>query len=436
MKKLLSVSLIVLIFILTLTACNNDETVTERVTLYTVEGAWLLGGSWIYDYNKNADYYADTIDIITFESDEALKEKLSSELMAGKGPDLILDSTMLMAELSDQKLIETDSFLDLNKLDLDLNDYSQNILDNTLVDGKRIYIPAYYTPKFWICSEEDLEGIQSGDVLSYDELIKLSESTDKKLFSESDYASWFALYYVQDSIDFDNKSFNFDSEKFKSTVENLRKMNDIEKAKSGEEYIFSTYASSPYDIYAKFAEIENEGKTPAIVGEPSLNEKLSAYFTDAIFVNKNCDKNKFDKVKKIIEFVVSEGVQNETTGAEISQYNPLFSYTSGILFPTNAKSFETLMNSAYSFSYNTSGEYEPNGSSKPRTDEPQTVISDKSKKLLHDKLNSIEQFQLGNYYVRYNIIVQDIIEEYYNGNITTDKLISQLSSKTKIFLEE
>lgn len=212
MKKLLSVFLIILIFILTLTACNNDETVSDRVTIYTVEGSWLIGDDWVYDYNKSVNDYTDKIDIVKFESNEALKDKLSSELMAGKGPDLILDSTLTLAGLSVQKLIETDSFLDINELNLNLNDYSQNILDNILVNGKRVYIPTYYIPQFWICRGEDLEGTQIGDVLSYDELIKLSESTDEKLFSESDYGNWFALYYVQECIDFENKSFNFDSE--------------------------------------------------------------------------------------------------------------------------------------------------------------------------------------------------------------------------------
>lgn len=215
MKKFQSLFLIILFFILTLTACNNDETASDRVTLYTVESVWSFGASWVYDYNKSVRDYADKIDIIKFESEEALKDKLSSELMAGKGPDLILDSTMGLVGLSVQKLIETDSFLDLNELNLNLNDYSKNILDNTLVNGKRNYIPTYYTPKFWICREEDLEGTEIGDVLSYDKLIKLSESTDKKLFSESDYASWFALYYVQESIDFESKSFDFDSVEFR-----------------------------------------------------------------------------------------------------------------------------------------------------------------------------------------------------------------------------
>lgn len=224
---------------------------------------------------------------------------------------------------------------------------------------------------------------------------------------------------------------------FKSTVEKLKEMYDREKNKSGEEYIFEILSkTSPYDIYAKFAQIENEGNTPAIVGEPSLNEKLSAYFTDAIFVNKNCNKNKLDRVKKMIEFAISESEQNEETGAKISQYDPLFLSTTGVLFPTNTKSFETLMSNADSFSYNISGEYEPDGSAKPRTDEPQSQISEKSKKLLHDRLNSLEQFRISDYYVHYSMIVQDIIEEYYNGNITTDKLISELSSKTKIYLEE
>lgn len=133
---------------------------------------------------------------------------------------------------------------------------------------------------------------------------------------------------------------------------------------------------------------------------------------------------------------MSEKFQTKETGADIEQYNPNFSSTTGNMFPMNDTVFEKLINSADSFSYNTSGEYEPDGSDTPRTDEPQAKISARSIKLLHDKLNSIEKFEMNDYTVGYNMVVQDMIFDYYDGKISADSLIAQLKSKTQIYLEE
>lgn len=98
---------------------------------------------------------------------------------------------------------------------------------------------------------------------------------------------------------------------------------------------------------------------------------------------------------------MSEKYQNKITGADIEQYNPNFSYTTGNMFPMNTKVFEKLMSNADSFAYNTSGEYEPDGSDTPRTDEPQAKISEKSLKLLHNKLDNIQYYEMNDYTIGY-----------------------------------
>lgn len=393
-----------------------------------------MGNSAIYYvYNKKADE-KDKIELVTFESVQAMKDKISSELMAGKGPDIILDETLMMTGLSVQKLIDADSFYDLSELELDLNSYRQNTMNGS---DKQLFVSSFYSPKFWVCCEEDIKDIVSGDVLSYDELIALSESTDKKLFPDSTFNDSFILNYIVDNVDFDNKTFDFGTDGFKTTIEQLKELYIRENGKQGDNYIFDVYAhGSPYGTYTVFARIENDGKTPAIVGTPSLNSKFSAYAIGEIFINKNINKSKLESVKKFLTFAMSEKYQNKITGADIEQYNPNFSHTSGNMFPMNTKVFNQLMNLADSFTYNTSGEYEPDGSDTPRTDEPQAKISEKSIKLLHDKLDSIQYYEMNDYTIGYNAVIQDMIADYYDGKISVDSLISQLKSKTQIYLEE
>ena len=338
--------------------------------------------------------------MVTFESVQAMKDKISSELMAGKGPDIILDETLMMTGLSVQKLIDADSFYDLSELGLNLSSYHQIIMSE---NDKQLFVSSFYSPKFWVCCEEDIKDIVSGDVLSYDELIALSESTDKKLFPDSAFNDSFILNYIVDNVDFDNKTFDFGTDEFKTTIEQLKELYERENDKKGDDYIFDVYAhGSPYDTYTVFARIENDGKTPAIVGTPSLNSKFSAYAIGEIFINKNINKSKLESVKKFLTFAMSEKYQNKITGADIEQYNPNFSHTSGNMFPMNTKVFNQLMNLADSFTYNTSGEYEPDGSDTPRTDEPQAKISERSIKMLHDKLDSIQYYEMNDYTIGIN----------------------------------
>ena len=436
MKRFLAFVLTVVIIALSLSACKSDNNSdSDKLTLYVLENQWGgMGNSAIYYvYNRKASE-KDKIELVAFESVQAMKDKLSSELMAGKGPDIILDETLMMTGLSVQKLIEADSFLDLNELNLDLSSCRQNTMNGS---DKRLFIPSFYSPKYWVCCEEDIRDIVSGDVLSYDELIALSENTDKKLFPDSTFNDSYILNYVVDNVDFDNKTFDFGTEEFKTTIEKLKELYIRENSKQGDDYIFDVYAhGSPYDTYTVFARIENEGKTPAVVGTPSLNHKLGAYYIGEISINKNINRSKLESAKKFLQFAMSEKYQNEITGADIEQYNTNFSYTTGNMFPMNTKVFEKLMSNADSFAYNTSGEYEPDGSDTPRTDEPQAKISEKSIKLLHDKLDSIQYYEMNTYTIGYNVVIQDIIADYYDGKISVDSLVSQLKSKTQIYLEE
>jgi len=230
MKKILSIILVFVLALLSLSACKSySNSDSDNITLYVLKDQWSgMGSSAIYyAYNKKADE-KDKIELVTFESVQAMKDKISSELMAGKGPDIILDETLMMTGLSVQKLIDADSFYDLSELGLNLSSYHQIIMSE---NDKQLFVSSFYSPKFWVCCEEDIKDIVSGDVLSYDELIALSESTDKKLFPDSAFNDSFILNYIVDNVDFDNKTFDFGTDEFKTTIEQLKELYERENDK-------------------------------------------------------------------------------------------------------------------------------------------------------------------------------------------------------------
>lgn len=433
MKKILSLSLSMLLGVSCLVGCDEqpktDSTDNSKLTYYDIKNMGLNYDSYsVTSYNKQCKNSEDKIEVIEFESDEALKNKLSTELMSGDGPDLISCAQLSMLGISYEKLIEQGCFADLDEIiksdtsgdAIDFTQFNQAALEAGVFDGKRYCIPQFYIPEFYVASKQELskyadiktKALSYEDAISIDSKLK-QENSGKCLSTDADSLLW---YYVYDSVDFYDKTFNFD-QNFGSIAEKLKSINGNEE--NGAEALFETYFSSPYDYYSKFAEIEIRGEEPALVGAVSTDaDEYSAQIYGAYFVNKSSDK--YDKIIKFLKFALSEEEQNEMIGAEIEKFDINYSNTMGLYFPVNIKSYETLMKNAASIRY--LGD---------------TVnISDESVSLLENSISQITNYSLvpsANYMGE---VGNDLIEAYIMGDITTSKFVNNLESKTKIYLEE
>lgn len=452
-----------------LSDCKNlgETESAECITYYKVKDGWSRGESWIYDYNKSCDE-EDKIEIVEFESAEALKNKLTTELMTGGGPDIMNEAMFVSADLSIEKLLNMGAFMDLNELfesdssddKIDLTEQNQKALESGVLDGKRFCIPLYYVPNFIMTTKEKYSKYMNEKTssLSFDALIDLSDKITKseniKLYKYSDSNNLESLLisFIDSNVDLVNKTSSLDSGKFNETVaridklikkysqstkENQERVIDWTEEIDPDSYIFEDMiAQSPYDIYSGIVYIEQRGDTPIIIGTPSNNpDTLSANIMESVFVNKNC--NKTDKVLKAIKFAISEETQSEQVGAEIERYNPMFAAYSGSLFPVNNKSFEKLMNTADSFTYNTKDSYyEGDNDGIPDDDKEQSAVSDESKKMLHEALESISDYKLDTYWYYNTQVIYELFQGYLKSEITLDKFVGDLKSKTKIYLEE
>ena len=98
-----------------------------------------------------SDKYPDvTVDITYVEGVQSLdySEKLSSDLLAGNGPDVILLSPAGLSN-NDVVMAKTDVFADLDALNdiygyLNWDDYVDSVVDAGIFDGTRKIMPAYY----------------------------------------------------------------------------------------------------------------------------------------------------------------------------------------------------------------------------------------------------------------------------------------------------
>lgn len=472
MKRTFCLLLTVLIISLAFFGCSGEDDDTrqsDKITYYTVKDTYSIGTGWIYDYNKACKNEDDEIEIVEFESADALKNKLTTELMSGGGPDIMNELMIDLAGLSIEKLIAMEAFMDLNELinsdtsddKIDISEHNQKALESGISDGKRFCIPLYYIPKFLLTTKEKYSKYinSSTPSLSYDDMLSLCE---KLLTDESDiylytyYDTYnlqgILLDYIDDNVDLINKTADFDKPEFKENISRIDKLIkeygddqsvdeeiliDLTEEVDPNKYIFENMASTtPYEIYSSIVFLEQRGETPQIVGSASSDtETFSAQISESIYVNKNTTKQ--DKVLKALKYALSEETQSEIVGAEIEKYNPMFQSYTGYLFPVNNNSFEKLMNTADSFTYNTEDSYyvgDDDGI--PDDDKEQAPVSDESKELLHNALNNISKYELDTYLYYNTSIIDELVDSFVKHEITVDKFISDLKSKTKIYLEE
>ena len=468
-KRILCFIISSILLLSVLSGCESSDKaeISNNITYYKVKDSWSGGEGWIYDYNKSCDD-EDKIEIVEFDSVEALKNRLTTELMTGGGPDLLNEAMFVSENLSIEKLIDMGAFMDLNELiesdnsddKIDFTEQNQKALESGVLNGKQLCIPLYYVPNFIMTTKEKYSKYMNEKTLSlsYDALIdlfdKINESEDIRLYKYSDSSNLenLLISYIDSNIDLVNKTSTLDSEKFKDTVTRIDKLikkyshNTKDNNESvinwteeinPDSYIFEDMiAQSPYDIYSGIVYTEQRGDTPIIVGTPTGSpDTLSANITESVFVNKNCTKT--DKVLKAIKFAMSEETQSEQVGAEIERYNPMFAAYSGNLFPDNNKSFEKLMNTADSFTYNTKDSYyEGDDDGIPDDDKEQAAVSDESRNMLHSALESISSYELDTYWYYNTQVIYELFQSYLRNEITADKFISELKSKTKIYLEE
>ncbi len=156
MKQLLLLLLVFIILFCTL-GCSkeNDEKI---VTYYHYEPQVSTVSSLIYEYNKkygNTDY---KINVVEFDNIEKMASQLTTEIMAGKGPDIFSLGELEALSSSTEKLIKQGAFANIDDIisndsaedKLELSDYNSDIFDAGVYEGKRYYIPVVFETQILI----------------------------------------------------------------------------------------------------------------------------------------------------------------------------------------------------------------------------------------------------------------------------------------------
>lgn len=442
MKKIISAFLILqLVFVsFTFSGCHKNTTLNDSRCLkyytYCEDSICDL----INKYNKYCTVnYNDTykIEIIKFDSEEEMKLKMSTEIMAGEGPDIF----SLSQKLPFEKLTDSKTIADVNELisefsyDIGIDNCDSKIMDAGVIDGKRYFIPLFYSPDVFITTEETLNKyILTSSEFSFKALSeKLSKNKKEySLFGSADDNIAFFYSFLDQYIDFNSGNTEFNSDKFSEDLDSIYSL--IKNDTTDENVNYFLYeninngASILYKEMPAFSGIVRTysclkylGSTPVFVNNYNMDDDSISASTDVgIAVNDNC-KNK-EKLLPFIKYCLSCDVQKNMS--EECMY-----------LPVNSDAMEKCIDSIDEV-----------------IDFEDIIVSDKEKAIVETAesaairdykyiINNITKCNLYSFnclsdtYFNSSVI-SDIVDKYLNGDISKEKFIHQLTAATEIYLKE
>lgn len=442
MKKIISAFLILqLVFVsFTFSGCHKNTTLNDSRCLkyytYCEDSICDL----INKYNKYCTVnYNDTykIEIIKFDSEEEMKLKMSTEIMAGEGPDIF----SLSQKLPFEKLTDSKTIADVNELisefsyDIGIDNCDSKIMDAGVIDGKRYFIPLFYSPDVFITTAETLNKYNlTSSEFSFKALSeKLSKNKKEySLFGSADDNIAFFYSFLDQYIDFNSGNTEFNSDKFSEDLDSIYSL--IKNDTTDENVNYFLYeninngASILYKEMPAFSGIVRTysclkylGSTPVFVNNYNMDDDSISASTDVgIAVNDNC-KNK-EKLLPFIKYCLSCDVQKNMS--EECMY-----------LPVNSDAMEKCIDSIDEV-----------------IDFEDIIVSDKEKAIVETAesaairdykyiINNITKCNLYSFnclsdtYFNSSVI-SDIVDKYLNGDISKEKFIHQLTAATEIYLKE
>lgn len=429
-KVIITVSVCILM-VLTLFGCNSENDNNNNddlLTIYVVKEHPII--RLIDKYNDSNK--SDKINVLAIQDGDTLNSKLSAELMAGKGPDIVLYDSSYNGVSNVEKMMALDVFADYNELikndssdsSIDLKNYNEIVMDSGINNGKRYFMPISYIPNFLITTTKlsDEYSIDSSKSITYEKSPKVLSKYLNKAKKSENMSGFFnvneELYALIDSnIDFFNKTNTLQSDKFLNNLNALSELilpadknnslgtDPLELVLKGNTMFASLYqitGSEPNGMGYIYYYFKSNSQTPLIMNNLSDSEDTSSAFIDKGFlINNNSDKK--ESAFKFVKYMLSEDVQcNSEVG-----------------LPVNKAAQKKLIEEIDLDIYNMEKDSDYNN-----------FISNYS-----NALDGINKSGFRNDYFN-NSIINDVVSKYVSGDITEKQFIKEIQGKTQLYLNE
>lgn len=444
MKKVFSNSIILAILcamLLSFTSCDEYKIKSNEKLKYYTSNAEDDFSSLIKQYNKIClEKYDESyqIEIIEFENNDDMCTKMSTEIMAGEGPDII----SLNQNLPFEKLIENEAFLDINSLinndetkdKIELDEYNSFIMNVGVYDGKRYIVPLSYGMDVLVSTQERLKQFNvsgnNGETLTYSNVsVKFSPffnsttnysfvSNDSDTGLRFDHPMQLFSRFINSYIDFDNKSTFFTDDEFKDNLDIMREMVISAREDNSNALFDDLYINRSLPlITGKYAYYKSIGETPVVFrGLVKSDDIYSAFLEIGFAINNNTKLQ--EQAYAFIKYALSDDCQMRICGAKGN------SLSASISFPLNNKAYEQLKYTASRV-----------------TDDDDRIIGIDNDFIstymkIADYVNQCTLYRDASHSYYNSSVIGDIVDKYLSGDISKEKFIRQLTAATEIYLTE
>lgn len=405
---------------------NNDNSQIDNNHL----SIYLLKDDELSPLVKNFNNSQDNIEIKIneFENTEVLFTKLQTEMMAGKGPDLIYYNYNTNNQ-NMKKYIDNDMFADLNELmknDLTedrfiMSEYNQTVVKSGVYDNKQYFMPLTYLVNSFVTTQENCINykIDMSDGFCFDTLDKrlsvfLNDDKNKSKCTSLPHTLFFEKF-IEEEVDYKGEKFNFETREFENTFSSIEKsyitcevdenydafqeMADGNLLFLGSEY----FSGNPYVSVTEADGFFEYNMTPKILSFSSDSNSFDSYVGSFLAINSN--SNKKQSAYEFIKFSLN--------------YKQQMALETNYI-PVNNTAFEKYVEKAEKY-------IESN-------DEHQDVLTTFLKSYLDD-IDKVNKCKLNNYYYYENILAPTL-SDYLNKTMEYDDFISSLTNKTRLYFDE
>lgn len=251
-------------------------------------------------------------------------QKLRTELAAGKGPDLIINSGEEFLDV--YKTMKSGNLLDLSSYmnsDAELNrdDYLTSVFDAGLYDGKQYMIPLSYSISVIMTSEEALAdaGIEKSQFKTFGTMVEainknLKENPNQMIFERQRIGM--EIYLIDSGVevlDYKNEKVLVESDEFKQVMEAYKEFYPQDWVNGVEDHTMAYgdniisleegrhLLTRPYGIDGLCREYRGliNNSTPVVIPFPSLSGKATTKpgLTASISSNSQNVKNAYNFIK-------------------------------------------------------------------------------------------------------------------------------------------
>ena len=423
------------------TSCDEYKIKSNEKLKYYTSNAEDDFSSLIKQYNKIClEKYDESyqIEIIEFENNDDMCTKMSTEIMAGEGPDIFSLSQKLPFEkmAANSTLLDVDELINTYYSEINFDDYNAKVMESGVINGKRYFVPLAYSIDAFISTEETLGkyNLVSTD-FSYEALNDaLSQSGESySLFGSTEDNLNFFYSFLAQFFDYNSSEIEFDTKDFSESLDYIYDLinNDTtdeniyyflyENISKGDSVFYKQFSS--FELMVRtYAYLYYYSSTPVLVNNFSQSQNIISASVDfGIAFNSNC-KHK-EKLLPFIEYCLSESIQTNWN----TEYCAL------------AVNNSTLKNSI--------------GSAEQAIDFDEDGNIDSNEEAIFEKafttalndygymIDNITECSLYSFYdlsdTYYNsTVIGDIVDKYLNGDISKEKFIRQLSAATEFYLTE